>query len=111
MNIMDYNNNNNEDIIENYYQPRNMNSPTYPMYSCPLCNYPMPMRGEYYDSDEYDDPDEHYDLDEYDDPGYRQRHGRRRRSRRRSRRRYPRYYGPSFYPWLFLPFFFPFRRF
>ncbi|MBI6875625.1 hypothetical protein I6U51_23410 [Clostridium aciditolerans] len=77
---MNYYNDNNEDIIENYYQPRNMNSPTYPMYSCPPCNYPMSMRDEYYNSDEYDDP------------GYRQRRRRRRR-----------YHRPFFYP--FYPFY------
>lgn len=101
MNNMDHYNDNNEDIIENYYQPRNMNYPTYPMYSCPLCNYQMSMRDAYYDSYEYDDPDEYYDLDESDDPGYRQRHHRRRRRRRRQPRFDDRFFFPS-------PFFFPF---
>lgn len=108
MNITDYHNDNNEDIIENYYQPRNMNSPTYPMYSCPLCNYPISMRDEYYDSYQYDDPGEYYDLNEYDDPGYR----RKRRRRRRHRRRHSDFYNPYFYPWIyFFPFFFPFGRY
>lgn len=93
MDPKDYRNDINEDILENYYQVRNMNSPIYPMYSCPLCNYSMPMRDECYD------PDEYYDSDEHDDLGYRQR----RRRRRRRRRRYPRPYFYPFYP--FFPFY------
>ena len=88
MNPIDYNNDINEDLLEDNYQSRDMNSPDYSMYYCPLCNYSMPMRDEYYNSDEF------YDPDQYDDSGYRQR----RRRRRRRRRRYPRPYFYPFYP-------------
>ncbi len=94
MNTINYNNDNTEETMGIYSQPRNMNSPTYPMYSCPLCNYSMPMRDEYDDSDEYDDP------------GYRQR----RRRRRRRRRRYPFYPRPYFFPFIF-PYIFPYGRY
>lgn len=89
MNTVDYNNDNFEDILDDYSEPRNMNYLTYPMYHCPLCSYSMPVEDE-------------YNSDEDDDPGYRQR----RRRRRRRRRRYPR---PYFFP-IVLPYhpFYPF---
>ncbi len=104
MNNLDHKVNLDNEIIENYYETRNVNYPNYPITSYPIYSYPMfcypCMRDHYEDVD--------LDFDDYEDfdPDYRQK--KRRRRRRRCRCRHP--FCPCFYHYQrpFYPFFSPY---
>jgi hypothetical protein len=46
VNIVENNNYINKDILENYYQPKNLNPFICPLRYCPLYNYSIPLRAE-----------------------------------------------------------------
>lgn len=101
---MDTNNDNNEQRINNYCEPENINYDfdTYPSYYCPLCNNYRTYNEPIVDDYEYQDDYEYLDIDA--DSQYRQGgYGRPRRRRRRRRR--------NQFPFVIFPFFFPFDGF